>query len=55
MDTFEKTLPMSTCNLGFMITQINKFNNCKQKLNDTIPRIYLWTYRDVADIMQVFH
>nr|XP_036229920.1 aminopeptidase N isoform X2 [Bactrocera oleae]XP_036229921.1 aminopeptidase N isoform X2 [Bactrocera oleae] len=53
IDTFEKTLPMSTCSLGFMITQENKFNNCKQELNDTVPIIYLRTYRDVPDIKQI--
>ncbi|XP_018804551.1 PREDICTED: glutamyl aminopeptidase-like, partial [Bactrocera latifrons] len=50
---FEKSRPMSTYNLGFMITQENKFIKCKRELNDKMPSIYLRTYRDVPDMKQI--
>ncbi|XP_054081884.1 aminopeptidase N isoform X2 [Zeugodacus cucurbitae] len=53
VDTFEQTLPLSMCNLGFVITQSEKFYHCKQELNDTIPRIHVWTHRDVPDITKI--
>ncbi|XP_050337748.1 aminopeptidase N [Bactrocera neohumeralis] len=53
IDIFEKSLPMSTYSLGFMITQENTFINCKRELNDTMPSIYLRTYSDVPDMKQI--